>query len=205
MQKVCNTLRGKIKWDAAASQKAKNLQRCVSEAMKSGVGECRQYTRILVAACRLHGIPARPVGCVKKKGQGVDYDLGNTHYVAEVYIDGAGWVTVEPQGGTLGCNVVDGRPGGLLPGQILTAAQGCPEPERIADSKVIHGAEEWAKMLGDAPALHTPFMKSLRMESKPLDIQVLKGSPYAGDYSGCIPLHSAPNFLEKSYDLKKTL
>jgi transglutaminase-like putative cysteine protease len=57
----------------------------------TGEGECGDYASLFVALCRAKGIPARPiVGYWAKSG------VDQTHVWAEFYLEGIGWVPVDP-------------------------------------------------------------------------------------------------------------
>jgi transglutaminase-like putative cysteine protease len=56
-------------------------------------GTCSEYTNLYIALLRCQGIPARFVHGMVYKGM--------NHAWAEVYLEGAGWLPVDPQGGKL--------------------------------------------------------------------------------------------------------
>jgi transglutaminase-like putative cysteine protease len=85
------------------------------QVMERGAANCGGYTALFTALCRADGIPTREVWGLSRS-----YDRrtrhprakGNVWYAdhawAEVYLQGCGWVPIEPQGGTfrspsLGC------------------------------------------------------------------------------------------------------
>ncbi len=60
-------------------------------ALKSGKGDCSEFSDLFVALCRANNIPARTIS-----GYTLDYlDFGK-HSWAEVYLDQCGWVRFEP-------------------------------------------------------------------------------------------------------------
>ena len=64
------------------------------------------------------------------------------HGVSEAYIDGVGWVFIEPQMGCLG--------GRATNDVILCRADSVPSPQRIADSVLLRGRKDTAALVRDA-------------------------------------------------------
>lgn len=64
------------------------------ETLSRGRGTCSEYANVFIAIMRSKGIPARFV-------MGKIY-LGSYHSWAEIWLDGQGWVPVDPQRGSLG-------------------------------------------------------------------------------------------------------
>jgi hypothetical protein len=69
----------------------KNDDQGVLNAIKTGKGDCNEYTDLFVTLCRAKGIPARARLCIIPDS--IDTPL---HAIAEVYIDNKGWVTYDP-------------------------------------------------------------------------------------------------------------
>ena len=75
-------------------------------ALRSGEGVCEDFAALFVALCRAADIPARPVnGYADPKLTGESWNKENTplvslkgyrHCWAEVYVDGKGWLAVDP-------------------------------------------------------------------------------------------------------------
>lgn len=59
--------------------------------LKTGEGECGDYASLFIALCRAAGIPARAV-----VGYWAESGLDQTHVWAEFYLEGYGWVPVDP-------------------------------------------------------------------------------------------------------------
>ena len=64
------------------------------ETLERGRGTCSEYTNVFIAIMRNKGIPARFV-------MGKMF-LGSYHSWAEIWLEGQGWVPVDPQGGSVG-------------------------------------------------------------------------------------------------------
>merc|ERR1719316_1479910 len=83
-------------------------------------------------ACRVNGIPARNVLNNPRHGDGDGergiFDPCNMHCCCEVYIEGAGWVFIEPQCGILG---------EMAPRYILTVAPSVPCPDQFFDRDLL--------------------------------------------------------------------
>ena len=63
-----------------------------------GTGDCGAYSALFTAVCRANGIPAREVwGVVKATTRFAPPGHLASHVWAEAYLDGPGWVPVEPQ------------------------------------------------------------------------------------------------------------
>ena len=105
---------------------AENNGHAPSHAFKTKVGQCGRYSAVMEMACRANGIPARAL-C---NDTNVPHCNGSGfHVVCEVFIEGAGWVFIEPQGGLLGAGSTD---------YMLTEGT-VPAPDRIADSVRLRG------------------------------------------------------------------
>ncbi len=74
-----------------------DVRTSAAEAWRKGCGVCQDYAHILIALCRLDGIPARYAA-------GMMLGEGASHAWAEVYTDGC-WTALDP---TNGCIVDDG-------------------------------------------------------------------------------------------------
>lgn len=70
----------------------------VDEILARGTGDCGAYSAVFAAVCRANGIPAREVwGVVKATTRFAPPGHLASHVWAEAYLDGPGWVPVEPQ------------------------------------------------------------------------------------------------------------
>jgi hypothetical protein len=84
-------------------------------ALENGTGDCSEYSYLFVALCRAAGIPARV-----KTGFAFHYDnekLEEGHMWAEYYLEGYGWVQVDPA-----WNIFDG-----IDERHFDSLQGTPE------------------------------------------------------------------------------
>jgi len=66
--------------------------------LERGNGSCSEYTFVFIAMCRAVGIPARYVGAAVIRGDDASTDE-YFHRWSQVYLQGYGWVHVDPQGG----------------------------------------------------------------------------------------------------------
>lgn len=100
----------------------------------------------MVCALRASNIPARIVyNCMHNGTQGQpQWAPEAMHYIVEVFIEGAGWLILEPQGGILGNHSL---PSSRFPGFILCAAHGVPTDEQVEDSDYLRAT---FSMTGDA-------------------------------------------------------
>eukprot|EP00466_Bigelowiella_natans_P012230 jgi/Bigna1/68919/fgenesh1_pg.7_\ len=73
-----------------------------SHAFKTGYGQCGRYSAVMVSACRSVGIPARLVTNIMRESEVAKWHPSTMHACAEAYIEGAGWVLIEPQNGNIG-------------------------------------------------------------------------------------------------------
>ena len=78
----------------------------IIENLNDGQGDSYSYTMLFTALCRAAGIPARPVAGLLVYNN----KQSSNHYWAEFYIEGFGWIPVDP---TLG----DGAQFGNFPGE----------------------------------------------------------------------------------------
>ena len=71
----------------------------MEEIVERGHAECRGYTLLFTALCRAAGVPARPVwGLAKLPGtESNPKGAFASHNWCEVYVNGCGWVPVDPQ------------------------------------------------------------------------------------------------------------
>ena len=60
-------------------------------ALQQGGGDCTEYTDLLVALCRIKGLPARNRLCIKIPSREI-----SLHSVTQVYLHDQGWVTMDP-------------------------------------------------------------------------------------------------------------
>jgi transglutaminase-like putative cysteine protease len=65
-----------------------------SQLVRKGRGDCSDYAALFVAFCRAAGIPARPV-----VGYWAESGLSKSHVWAEFYLQGIGWLPVDPNMG----------------------------------------------------------------------------------------------------------
>ncbi|MBD2360680.1 transglutaminase [Anabaena minutissima FACHB-250] len=76
--------------------------------LERGVGSCGEYVGVLLALCRLNGIPCRTVGRYKcpphSEHQGVPLQPDFNHVWLEFYIPGIGWLPMESNPDDLGNN-----------------------------------------------------------------------------------------------------
>ncbi|QSJ21107.1 transglutaminase [Nostoc sp. UHCC 0702] len=76
--------------------------------LERGVGSCGEYVGVLLALCRLNGIPCRTVGRYKcpahGEQQGVPLQPDFNHVWLEFYIPGIGWLPMESNPDDLGDN-----------------------------------------------------------------------------------------------------
>ncbi|WP_339394224.1 transglutaminase domain-containing protein [Nostoc sp. UHCC 0870] len=76
--------------------------------LERGVGSCGEYVGVLLALCRLNGIPCRTVGRYKcpphSEHQGVPLQPDFNHVWLEFYIPGMGWLPMESNPDDLGNN-----------------------------------------------------------------------------------------------------
>lgn len=98
--------------------------------LQAGSGCCEEYASLFVAVCRASGIPARIVNGYANDRDELAEDetlinmTGRRHQWAEFYLDGKGWIPVDP---TLS---IDMRP---VFGQLPT---GCYVAENYGDRQV---------------------------------------------------------------------
>ena len=65
------------------------------EALRSGVGDCTEYSCLFSALCRTQSIPARRVGVFNLgSNQRIEKRAPN-HHIAEVYLSSHGWIPVD--------------------------------------------------------------------------------------------------------------
>ena len=71
----------------------------MDEIIERGHAECRGYTLLFTALCRAAGVPARPVWGLAKLPATESKPKGDfaSHNWCEVYVNGCGWVPVDPQ------------------------------------------------------------------------------------------------------------
>lgn len=71
--------------------KTRNYNKPLMNSLKTGLGDCTEFTRLLIAVCRRNGVPAREVF-----GLVVNKPTPGRHNWVEVYLDGLGWVMFDP-------------------------------------------------------------------------------------------------------------
>ncbi len=65
-----------------------------SEALAEGRGVCQDFSHVMIASCRIRGIPARYVsGYLYDPDHG---DLGESHAWVDVHLGEAGWLSLDP-------------------------------------------------------------------------------------------------------------
>jgi tetratricopeptide (TPR) repeat protein len=71
----------------------------MDEIIERGHAECRGYTMLFTALCRAAGVPARPVWGLTHLPGTESKPKGDfaSHNWCEVYVNGSGWVPVDPQ------------------------------------------------------------------------------------------------------------
>jgi transglutaminase-like putative cysteine protease len=65
------------------------------QALELGAGVCQDFTHIMLAACRCAGLPARYVSGYLY-GPSSNSDLAATHAWVDAYVDGRGWISLDP-------------------------------------------------------------------------------------------------------------
>jgi len=127
-QRLSKTFYDHIIYDAGKDA-ALNNGKPPSHAFKTKVGQCGRFSSVMDMACRASGIPARVVCNNPRMGSKGEYDPIHMHVCTEVYIQGAGWCFLEPQGGDVGR---------MSHGYILTGGT-VPSPKQLADSALLLG------------------------------------------------------------------
>ncbi|MHA1409997.1 MAG: transglutaminase domain-containing protein [Candidatus Odinarchaeia archaeon] len=71
-------------------------------ALKNGIGDCTEYSTLFCALCRAAGIPARWIQGETYSNKQTEEALGNiAHKWAEFYLEGYGWIPVDPTWGAV--------------------------------------------------------------------------------------------------------
>ena len=128
VQCLSKTIHDHITYDAGKDA-ALNNGKPPSHAFKTKVAQCGRFSSVMDMACRASGIPARIVCNNPRMGSKGEYDPLHMHVCAEVYIKGAGWCFIEPQGGDVGR---------MNHGYILTGGT-IPSASQLADSALLSG------------------------------------------------------------------
>jgi transglutaminase-like putative cysteine protease len=91
-----------IKHEFTYNKEATNVHTDVDESIRLRAGVCQDYAHILVALCRLNGIPARYVsGYVFSGQEGAVLGAEASHAWCEAYLGPHGWVGYDPTNDTL--------------------------------------------------------------------------------------------------------
>jgi transglutaminase-like putative cysteine protease len=90
VDRLADSIHGRLKYEKGATDVTTNAE----QALAKGRGVCQDYAHLMLAACRLLGLPARYVsGYVYTPGG----DMGAaSHAWADVFLEGRGWVAVDP-------------------------------------------------------------------------------------------------------------
>jgi transglutaminase-like putative cysteine protease len=91
--RLMEAVRARLKYDKGATDVRTNAE----EALARGGGVCQDSAHLMLAACRVLGLPARYVsGYVFLPGS----DVGvASHAWADVFVEGRGWISVDPTNG----------------------------------------------------------------------------------------------------------
>jgi transglutaminase-like putative cysteine protease len=91
-----------IKRTFAYNKNATNVQTEIDESIRARAGVCQDYAHILVALCRLNGVPARYVsGYIYSGQEGSVLGADASHAWCEAYLGPHGWVGYDPTNDTL--------------------------------------------------------------------------------------------------------
>jgi transglutaminase-like putative cysteine protease len=86
----------------AYDKEATSVHTTVDDAIRLRAGVCQDFAHILVALCRLHGVPARYVSGYLYSGQeGAVLGADASHAWCEAYLGPHGWVGFDPTNDTL--------------------------------------------------------------------------------------------------------
>ncbi len=86
----------------AYNKEATSVRTTVDEAIRVRAGVCQDYAHVLVALCRLYGIPARYVsGYIFSGQEGAVLGAEASHAWCEAYFGPQGWVGFDPTNDTL--------------------------------------------------------------------------------------------------------
>jgi transglutaminase-like putative cysteine protease len=88
--KVVEAVRAQLTYEPGAT----DVETDAAEALQAGRGVCQDFAHLALAACRLNGLPARYVsGYVYAPGRASG---AASHAWVDVFIEGRGWVSVDP-------------------------------------------------------------------------------------------------------------
>ncbi len=91
-----------IKHEFAYKKEATSVRTTVDESIRLRAGVCQDFAHVLVALCRLNGIPARYVsGYIFSGQEGAVLGADASHAWCEAYLGPAGWVGFDPTNNTL--------------------------------------------------------------------------------------------------------
>jgi transglutaminase-like putative cysteine protease len=91
-----------IKHEFAYTKDATGVNTTVDEVIRGRAGVCQDYAHVLIALCRLYGIPARYVsGYIFSGQEGAVLGADASHAWCEAYFGPHGWVGFDPTNDTL--------------------------------------------------------------------------------------------------------
>lgn len=90
IRRVVEAIHGRLRYEKGATDVTTNAE----QALARGLGVCQDYAHLMLATCRILGLPARYVsGYVYAPGSQVGVA---SHAWADVFVEGQGWVSVDP-------------------------------------------------------------------------------------------------------------
>jgi len=93
---MARTVQNLLNWTRDNMHYEDTQNRTVDDILAGGQGVCHHYCSSFTALCRAAGVPARVAHGVVLDGDGEFKDNAGSHGWASVYIDGIGWVPVDP-------------------------------------------------------------------------------------------------------------
>ena len=102
---VCNYIKGAAEYDLEFPDFPEGVDKAIYFLTVAKRGVCRHYATSAVVMYRTLGIPARYVvgyASTAVKGETVEVTGMEAHAWVEVYMDGVGWIAVDPTGGSGG-------------------------------------------------------------------------------------------------------
>jgi transglutaminase-like putative cysteine protease len=89
-RRVVEAIHGRLRYEKGATDVTTNAE----QALDRGLGVCQDYAHLMLATCRILGLPARYVsGYVYAPGSQVGVA---SHAWADVFVEGRGWISVDP-------------------------------------------------------------------------------------------------------------